>query len=80
MLMNLQYIIVVVLYLILSIDAINCKGCVPLDTFTFDKVGFCPAYQYLDVCLLTYSNRWWWYYWIKKYTSDDFINIGFWFM
>jgi hypothetical protein len=43
--MNVQYIVVVVLYLIISVDAINCKGCVPLDIFTFDKVGFCPAYQ-----------------------------------
>jgi hypothetical protein len=44
--MNLQYIIVGVLYLILSTDAINCKGCVPLDIFTFDKV--CPT----GICVL----------------------------
>ncbi|PNF20912.1 hypothetical protein B7P43_G11186 [Cryptotermes secundus] len=35
---NFQYSIVVLLYLIMSTDAINCKGCVPLDIFTFDKV------------------------------------------
>jgi len=27
-----------VLYVIVSADAINCKGCVPLDIFTFDKI------------------------------------------
>jgi hypothetical protein len=38
MLMHLKCIIATVLYVIVSTDAINCKGCVPLDIFTFDKV------------------------------------------
>lgn len=36
--MHLKCIIAIVLYVIVSTDAINCKGCVPLDIFTFDKI------------------------------------------
>jgi len=36
--MHLKCIIAIVLYAIVSTDAINCKGCVPLDIFTFDKI------------------------------------------
>jgi len=38
MLIHLKCIIALVLYVIVSTDAINCKGCVPLDIFTFDKI------------------------------------------
>jgi len=38
MLIHLKCIIAIVLYVIVSTDAINCKGCVPLDIFTFDKI------------------------------------------
>jgi endoplasmic reticulum protein 29 len=36
--MRLKCIIAIVLHVIVSTDAINCKGCVPLDIFTFDKI------------------------------------------
>jgi hypothetical protein len=55
MLPNFQYSIVVLFYVIISTDAINCKGCVPLDIFTFDKVGHYTANRYFNV--LTYSEK-----------------------
>jgi hypothetical protein len=76
MLVYLKYVIVVVLYLIVSIDAINCKGCVPLDIFTFDKVGFCPAFQcpivftYLFRTVLILLNK-------KIRTNDGFYKNWF---
>lgn len=36
--MHLKCFIAIVLHVIVSADAINCKGCVPLDIFTFDKI------------------------------------------
>jgi len=36
--MHLKCIIAIVLHVIVYTDAINCKGCVPLDIFTFDKI------------------------------------------
>jgi len=36
--MHLKCIVAIVLHVIVSTDAINCKGCVPLDIFTFDKI------------------------------------------
>lgn len=36
--MHLKCIIAIILHVIVSADAINCKGCVPLDIFTFDKI------------------------------------------
>jgi hypothetical protein len=55
MLIHLRCIIAIVLYVIVSTDAINCKGCVPLDIFTFDKVSR-PAKCFESSALDEYRN------------------------